>query len=406
MLSSTFPYPPIEGKAQMRTYSFIKYLNQRHDLTFVTQISDKVQEEDIASLKQQLDKCVIFADVNQEASSPGFLQKAKNLGVFFQQGTPPRFLSHYSGELQQYLDQSVESGDFDLLICEGNNNEIYIRPQWKEQLPTVIHIHRSVSGVYQHQVETQSTESGLRNQINLPLLRRYEKQYCGKFSAIITANKTEQNILKKLNLETPIKVVPNGLDLMVFPKRTSNSGGQRIVFVGAMDKPGNIDAARFFSLEVFPKIRQRYPETILELVGIRPVPQVLELGEYPGINVTGQVPSIIEYLHWATVCVIPIRKSMGTKIRTLQTLATGTPLVASDYGLEGLLVDGTGVPLSAMRANEVDEYLYAIGRLFEQPKLREKLSVNGRALIEKEYTWERMGELYEKILLDIHNNSE
>ncbi|YAI81773.1 MAG: glycosyltransferase [cyanobacterium endosymbiont of Rhopalodia sterrenbergii] len=54
-----------------------------------------------------------------------------------------------------------------------------------------------------------------------------------------------------------------------------------------------------------------------------------------------------------------------------------------------------------MRANDVDEYAYAIGRLFEQPNLREKLSINGRALIEKEYTWERTGERYEQLFIHL-----
>ncbi|MGP0129338.1 MAG: glycosyltransferase family 4 protein [cyanobacterium endosymbiont of Rhopalodia musculus] len=401
MVSSTFPYPPIQGKTQMRTFSLLKHLNKRHDLTLVTQFPEQIIEEDINSLRQQVENCIIFPSVNREANSSGFLNKAKQLGVFFQQGTPPRFLSHYSLKIQECLDQAIDSGEFDLLTCEGSSNEIYVRPQWREKLPTLINIHRSVWGTYKHQTKTQATESGLRNQINLPLLRRYEKQYCGKFLSVVTTSKTEQKLLKDLKLETPVTLIPNGLDLSRFPKRTVNQGGQRVVFIGAMDKPGNIDAARFFSLEVFPKLRKRYPEATLELVGIRPAPEVKELGQIPGIAVTGQVPSVIEYLHWATVCVIPIRKSTGTKIRSLQTLATGTPLVASDYGLEGLPIDGTGVPLSAMRANGVDEYVYAIGRLFEQPKLRGKLSINGRALVEKEYTWERTGERYEQLLANL-----
>ncbi len=403
IVSSTFPYPPIQGKTQMRTFSFLKYLNQRHEITLVTQLPEQVIEEDLLTLRQQVKNCIIFPSVTRETNSSGFLERAKQLGVFFQQGTPPRFLSHYSLKIQECLDQAVDSEEFDLLTCEGSSNEIYVRPQWREKLPTIINIHRSVCETYKHQTETQTNESGLRNQINLPLLRRYERQYCNKFSAIVAASKPQRQLLKNLKIESPITLIPNGLDLSVFPKRAANQGGQRIVFIGAMDKPGNIDAARFFSLEVFPELRKRYPETTLELVGIRPVPQVKELGDYPGIKVTGQVPSVVEYLHWTTVCVIPIRKSMGTKLRTLQTLATGTPLVASDYGLEGLPVDGTGVPLSAMRANGVDEYIYAIGRLFEQPKLREKLSINGRALIENEYTWNRMGERYEQILLQTYS---
>ena len=403
VISSLFPYPPIQGKAQVRTFSFLKHLNTNYDITLVTQESEQVLEEDIDALQQQINHCLIFPSVTHQENSKGFLENAKKLGVFVQQGTPPGVLSHYSQEIQEWLDGAIALDKFDLLLCEGSANEIYIRPEWQKKMPTVIDIHRSVYGIYKHQIETNGNDSGLREQLSLPLLRRYEKQYCHKFAAVIVANQTEQQILKNLKLEVPITLVPNGLNLQVFPKRPTDQSGHRITFVGTMDKPANIDAAKFFSLEVFPKIRQRYPDATLDLVGSRPVPEVLELNELSGVNVTGQVPCVLDYLHNTTVCVIPIRKSVGTKMRTLEALATGTPIVASDYGLEGLPVDGPGLPLVAMRANDVDEYVYAVGRLFQDEKLREKLSNNGRALVENEYTWERMTQRYEQVLLDTYS---
>ncbi len=404
VISSLFPYPPIQGKAQVRTFSFLKHLNTNYDITLITQEPEQVIEEDIDALQQQIRHCLIFPRVTYEENSKGFLETAKKLRIFVQQGTPPGVLSHYSLNIQEWLDQAIESGEFDLLLCEGSANEIYIRPEWQKKIPTVIDIHRSVYGRYKHQIETQVNDTGLREQLSLPLLRRYEKQYCHKFASVVVANQTEQQILKNLKLEVPITLVPNGLNLQVFPKRPSNQSGHRITFVGAMDKPANIDAARFFSLEVFEKIRQRYPDATLDIVGSRPVAEVLELNELSGVNVTGQVPCVLDYLHNTTVSVIPIRKSVGTKMRTLEALATGTPLVASDYGLEGLSVDGPGVPLVAMRANNVDEYVYAVGRLFQDAKLREKLSDNGRTLVENEYTWEQMTYRYEQVLLDTYSN--
>jgi glycosyltransferase involved in cell wall biosynthesis len=170
------------------------------------------------------------------------------------------------------------------------------------------------------------------------------------------------------------------------------------MYIGAMDNQLNIDAVRFFSLEVFPEILRRYPEATLELVGKKPVPEVLELEECPGITVTGQVPSMVDYLHKATVCVVPVRTGVGIKNKTLEALAAGVPVVGSDRGLEGLAVDGADVPLRALRANEPTEYVYAISRLFEDRQLRKQLSENGRSLIEQKYTWERAGKLYEQVL--------
>ncbi len=275
VLSSLFPYPPIQGKAQVRTFSFLKYLNVNHEVTLVTQEPEPVLEEDIAALKQHIHNCIIFPRVTHQENTKGFVETAKQLGVFFQQGTPPRFLSHYSIAIQEWLDQAIESREFDLLLCEGSANEIYVRPQWQTKIPSVINIHRSVYGMYKHKINTQSHDNGLRGQLSLPILRRYEKQYCHKFGAVVVANHTEHQLLKNLKLDVPITLVPNGLNLDVFPKRPRNVSGHRITFVGAMNKPTNVDAVRFFAVDIFPKIRQRYPQATLDIVGSRPLPEVL-----------------------------------------------------------------------------------------------------------------------------------
>jgi glycosyltransferase involved in cell wall biosynthesis len=80
-------------------------------------------------------------------------------------------------------------------------------------------------------------------------------------------------------------------------------------------------------------------------------------------------------------------------------MAAGVPVVGSDRGLEGLAVEGEGVPLRALRANGVREYVDAIARLFEDAQLREELSKNGRSLVETEYTWESAGSRYEQVLI-------
>ena len=400
MLSSTFPYPPRQGRTQLRTFHFMKYLGQRHQVTLVTQRGEDVTDEQVEALRKWVEELVVFPRLESSQEEGGLLGKAKRLGTFIQQGTPPNVLSIYSPAMQKWVDEALSTGLFEVITSEHSASEIYVRPQWQEQLGTVVNIHSSVYGSYKHALETQTSEKGLQDQLNLPLLRRYEQHYCAKFSAIVTMTQDDRRLLKSLNSESKITVIPNGVDLTMFPKRASNPGGQRLVFIGAMDNPANIDAACFFGLEVFPEIRKRYPEATLELVGARPVPKVLELGEFPGIKVAGQVSSMVEYLHWATICVVPMRKGFGMKNKTLEAMAAGVPVVASDIGLSGLKVDGPDVPLRAMRANSVDEYVYAVGRLFEKPKLREKLSENGRSLVETEYTWERLGERYEQVLLE------
>jgi glycosyltransferase involved in cell wall biosynthesis len=125
----------------------------------------------------------------------------------------------------------------------------------------------------------------------------------------------------------------------------------------------------------------------------------LALSQVKGVIVTGQVPSVVEQLHIATACVVPLRTGFGIKNKTLEAMAAGVPVIGSDRGLEGLAVDGAGVPLRALRANTVEDYVEAITKVFEDAHLREQLSQNARSLIEQQYTWERAGELYEQVFL-------
>jgi glycosyltransferase involved in cell wall biosynthesis len=110
------------------------------------------------------------------------------------------------------------------------------------------------------------------------------------------------------------------------------------------------------------------------------------------------VQKVAEYLHQAAVCAVPMRIGFGIKNKTLEAMAAGVPVVASDRGLEGLAVDGTGRSTMALRANGVQEYVEAITSLFENQQLRQELSRSARSLVESEYTWEIAGRRYEQLL--------
>lgn len=399
ILCSTFPYPATKGRKQLRTFNLLQYLHSRHQVTLLTRRSSEVADAEVAALREQVTELVIF-NVEQDTEPVGLINRAKRLGTFIQQGTPPDILDNYSPEMAEWINQAVADHKFEAIACEDSSDEIYIASQWHQELGVVLNLHFSEYGKYKQQLATGNSENELKDQINLGLQKRYERSYLEKFGAIITVTSKDRRIVRKLSPESVITVIPNGVDLTKFPRRITNQGGQRIVFVGNMDRHLNIDAARFLALEVFPAIRQRYPEAALELVGANPVAEILELNDLPGIVVTGKVKSVVEYLHWATVCVIPIRQGYSLRNRTLETMAVGVPVVGSDLALAEFEVDGATVPLRAMRANTLEEYIYAIGRLFSEPKLREKLSENGRSLIQTEYTWDKVGQKYEQVLIN------
>ena len=399
MLSSTFPYPPTRGGTQVRTFNLIKYLQQHHAVTLVTQRSQDIKETEIKGMEEWVDELVVFPRPLKTTLKPGVLGKLHRFGNFLQQGIPPGVLTCYSPEMQTWIDHQIEAGRFEAITCEHSVNEIYVRPEFQTCLrKTVVNIHSSIYGSCRNQLQTGTAEKPFRDRLNLPLLRRYEQQYCKKFSDLVVTTDEDQHQMKQLSADSQIHVIPNGVDLEQFPYRPADPGGYGLIFIGAMDNLANIDAAIFLSQEIFPSLRRRYPDATLMLVGARPTAKILALGNSPGITVTGRVPSMAKYLHEATVCVVPMRTGYGIKNKTLEAMATGIPIVASDRGLEGLTVDEPGGPLRALRANRPEEFTEAIGRLFDNPDLRLELSGNERALIEQDYTWERAGQQYEQVL--------
>lgn len=399
MLSSTFPYPPTRGGTQVRTFNLLKYLSQHHEITLVTQPSPDVTPAEIEGLRQWVHHLELFPVSTEAPPDRGLMGKLKRFARFVWQGIPPHVLHLYSPHLQAWVDAAIAANQFDVITCEHSINEIYVRPEWRSRFCTVVNIHSSVYGTCLNQLQTETSDHPWRDWLSLPLLARYERQYVQKFSQIVVTTIDDQLQLQLFAPDQACPIIPNGVDLELFPPRSQDPGGQQLIFIGAMDNLANIDAARFLGLSVFPRIRQQFPAATLMLVGSRPTPEVEALSEQPGITVTGRVPAMVDYLHAATVCVIPMRTGFGIKNKTLEAMAAGVPVVASDRGLEGLNLDEPGRPPGALRANTVMEYVTAITRLFEDAELRRELTATSRAIIEAEFTWQRAGQRYEQVLL-------
>ncbi|MBE9110979.1 glycosyltransferase [Nodosilinea sp. LEGE 07298] len=396
MISATFPYPPTLGGTQIRTFYLLKHLGQRHEVTLVTQRSPEVTDDDVATLATYVDKLVCFPRPTAADLQSGLTGKLSRFAHFLATGTPPSTTYLHAPAMQQWIDEWVEGGHCDAITCEHSVNEVFVRPSYHQQMKkVVVDIHSSLYGTLVNQLQTGTAERLLRDRLNLPLLRRYERRYAQKFTDLVITTEEDRQFFAPIAGQTPLHVVPNGVDLVQFPYRSADPGGHSLVFVGAMDYIANVDTAKFLAQAILPLLRQRYSDAALYLVGNKPTADVQALGNLPGVVVTGRVPSVAEYLHRATVCVVPMRIGFGIKNKTLEAMAAGVPVVASDRGLEGLAVDQ---PQRALRANSVEEYVGAIGQLFEQPNLRATLSARGRELIETTFTWERAGQAYEAVL--------
>jgi glycosyltransferase involved in cell wall biosynthesis len=191
---------------------------------------------------------------------------------------------------------------------------------------------------------------------------------------------------------TSVEVIPNGVDAHQFAPLDVLEEPATLVFVGAMDFPPNVAAARFLVERVLPRVRTA--GVTVRLVGRSPVAAVRELERHPAVEVTGAVEDVRPYLAAATLVVCPMVSGSGIKNKVLEALAMARPVVATPLAVEG--IDRSEDDVRSILAVGADEAALAaeIDRLLADPETRQSMGRDGRALVLSRYTWDACADAY------------
>jgi len=158
-----------------------------------------------------------------------------------------------------------------------------------------------------------------------------------------------------------------------------------ILHIGTMYWPPNIDAVNWFVHEVCPLIRQQRPDVQFDVVGARPPAELLVLNDASlGINVTGYVEDPIPYQQRAALMVVPLLAGGGMRVKILNALAEGIPIVSTTLGYEGIEV----IPSRDILVGDTPETFAAqVLRVLNDPDLGRQLAASGRHLVEEKYDY-------------------
>jgi glycosyltransferase involved in cell wall biosynthesis len=235
--------------------------------------------------------------------------------------------------------------------------------------------------------------------LDLFLLKKWEQALVKKADLSIVMSHIDAKTLKSRAIGANITVIPNGVDTEIFLFDHGDNMSNTISFFGNMDYFPNQDAVFYFYQQILPIIRHKKPEVKFIVVGRNPSRKLQDLANDPNIIVTGNVDNVIPYYYKSSVAVVPLRAGGGTRLKILEAMALGRPVVSTSIGCEGLeVVDGEHLLI----ADHPEQFAEKTVRLLTDRQLYQHISTNGRQLVETRYDWDkiagRLMEVYAEML--------
>lgn len=239
---------------------------------------------------------------------------------------------------------------------------------------------RSPSRHYAHQ---------LRHTLSWLKADRAERRLLRNIDACTVVSSLELPYIRQLApAGCAVALSPNGVDCERNRPNLAPPQPGALVYNGAMTYAANWDAMHWFLRDIYPLVRAEVPEATLAITGSTAGVDLGALALDQSVRLTGYVEDVRPVIAGSTVCVVPLRQGGGTRLKILEAMALGTPVVSTTKGAEGLEVrHGEHLLL----ADSSREFAAATVRLLRDEELRRSLRHNARRLVEQRYDWRAIG---------------
>jgi polysaccharide biosynthesis protein PslH len=237
-----------------------------------------------------------------------------------------------------------------------------------------------------------SPKDRLLNLESYAKLFAFERRVAKRTAVQVLCGPDDESFVRKyISRTAPLAVVPNGVDLVYFHPASSaepRAAAPTIIFCGAMDYNPNVDALRWYFGAIHAGLKEQVPDLQVLIVGKDPISEVKGYSALPGVTVTGGVPDVRPYYRRAWLQIVPLRIGGGTRLKIVESLGIGTPVVSTRIGAQGLDLEHH---FDILYADTVSEFISQTARALRDSQLRATLEKNGRASAEKRLSWKKLG---------------
>ncbi len=302
----------------------------------------------------------------------------------------------YSRDCANACRRWLTEREFDVVVIETH----YMLPYTPSEL-----FARAVFDSHNSEIRRVSTMASSLGFSARGLIARFQRGAVIRFErrAVARAARTLAVSEKELVVLEPfapghIDLVPNGVDCEHLKARSTLPGGAEILFLGSLDYSANIDALVFLVDFVAPHIERR--DATLSVVGSHPRDEVFEIAKRSKLatTVSGDVLDTTPYWERARALVVPLRVGGGTRLKILEALARGVPVVTTSLGCEGL---GLRSGQDVLVADDVETFAACVDCLLGDDELCRSLAAQGRTIVEARFDWRTIGDAFESSLSSV-----
>lgn len=389
VVSEWFPAPPIAG-AKLRAYALVRQLARLAEVDLVAQVNTLTSDQ-VAQGTELLSR--YCHSVQSVPAVPYHYSVVRALRTFVDP-VPATIRHRRNVPLEEILSHRLrESYDAIVATISGSPSALSAslvalgaRPLLLDSLEL---------GGYRPKASVQPLRRA-RNMFTWWHLRRYTRQLLKNVEVIAVASQTERDLFAGL-LRSPDQcvVVPNVLDLEDYRGDYGPRDNCQLLYAGSFGYIANYEAMLWFAQEVFGRIADH--DTLrVSVTGNTAGRDLAPLkAGCQQIEFTGFVDDVRPYFAKSGICVVPIRRGGSTRLKILEAMAWGTPVVSTSVGAEGLdVVHERNILLADTPA----EFAEMIERLLADRALWQRISEAGKALVAEQYSTDRMYNQYAQIL--------
>ncbi|MBI3649759.1 MAG: glycosyltransferase [Acidobacteria bacterium] len=414
---------PVNTGAKLRNYYFARELAAKAQVTYLS-----FTENSPAKPCADADNLEPFAPLESFCERVITLPQTSHYTIGnMVRGLVGRFpltvLNYTTEAMAKQLEALLEENNFDVVHVESLLLAAYlpIIRAAKNQPLVVCDWHNIDSEVMQrYSQHAPSIARKLYARLTARKLLKLEQEFLEKFDGHFVVSERDRAKLLKISPNSQVFTADNGVDTAFYadealnkayasrfnqrsPVQSANQENpvsfssadallaprKRVLFVGSMDYHANVDAVVRFAEDIWPTLTGRFPQLLFTVVGRKPAAAIRALEKLPNLEVTGTVDDVRPFYSEAFVAVVPLRIGGGSRLKILEAMAAGVPVISTRLGAEGLeLKDRENFLLAETSA----DFCKALVELSEET-LRQNLIHTARSLVRERYDWAAIGKI-------------